>query len=68
MTASARRLPRGSRVLSLRLRLRLLLRLRLRLRPSLMAGPLRHGTFERGRQRTFQGLHMLRYSHDPVST
>jgi|EP00900_Chrysochromulina_parva_P017388 hypothetical protein len=66
MTASARRLPRGSRVLSLRLRLRLLLRLRLR--PSLMAGPLRHGTFERGRQRTFQGLHMLRYSHDPVST
>ena len=66
MTASARRLPRGSRVLSLRLRLRQLLRLRLR--PSLMAGPLRHGTFERGRQRTFQGLHMLRYSHDPVST
>jgi len=66
MTASARRLPRGSCVLSLRLRL--LLRMRLRLRPSLMAGPLRHGTFERGRQRTFQGLHMLRYSHDPVST
>jgi hypothetical protein len=52
----------------LSLRLRLLLRMRLRLRPSLMAGPLRHGTFERGRQRTFQGLHMLRYSHDPVST